>query len=51
MSTTASKGTILTPAERDRLIYLIDLLNDLNVTQLDQDEQAEYLALLAKLGG
>jgi hypothetical protein len=42
-------NTILTPAERTRLIELIDLLNDLSVTQLDTDEQAEYTSLLTRL--
>ena len=43
-------NTLLTPDERARLVYLIDLLNDLTVTQLDTDEINEYNALLAKLG-
>lgn len=40
---------ILTPEERNRLVELIDLLNDLSVTQLDTDESAEFSRLLTKL--
>lgn len=41
--------THLSGRERERLIELIDLLNDLSVTQLDTDEQAEFAALMAEL--
>ena len=39
----------LLPPERDRLVELIDLLNDGTVTQLDTDEESELRSLWAKL--
>lgn len=42
-------NTLLTREERDRFVELIDLLNDLSVTQLDTDEEAELAQLWRKL--
>jgi hypothetical protein len=47
--TTTDRGTILTPAEMDRLNALLALTNDLNVTQLDTEEAAELRDLLERL--
>ncbi len=43
------RGTLLTGDEYDRLVYLLSLLNDLNVTQLDTDEASELRCLLYKI--
>lgn len=43
------RGTILTPAELDRLTALLTLANDLTVTQLDTEEAAELRDLLERL--
>ena len=43
------KGTILTQDERNRLVELIDLYNNLNVTQVDPDEIDEFNTLMNKL--
>jgi hypothetical protein len=43
------KNTLLTPEQRDRFVELVDMLNDLSVTQLDTDEAAEFRRLLSKL--
>ena len=42
-------NTLLTREERDRFVELVDLLNDLSVTQLDTDEEAELAQLWRKL--
>lgn len=42
-------ATMLTTEEKERFDYLVNLLNDTTVTQLDTDEQADFSRLLGKL--
>lgn len=42
-------ATILTPAQRNRLVELLDLMDDTRVCQLDTEELREFRSLLDQL--